>query len=67
MLTLKEAAARDGAFSARYLQKLCRTGRIKDAICHGGTWFLADDYQILPSVAVKGRPRKVRLEPRATV
>lgn len=67
MLTLKEAAAKDGAFSARYLQKLCRTGRIQDSILLAGTWFLADDYKILDSAAVKGRPRKVRLEPRAPV
>jgi len=67
MLTLKEAAAKDGAFSARYLQKLCRTGRIKDAICHAGTWFLADDYTIIESSATKGRPKKQRLEPRTPV
>jgi len=67
MLTLKEAAARDGAFSTRYLQKLCRNGRIKAAVCHAGTWFLADDYKIEPSVALKGRPPKKRLEPRSPV
>ena len=67
MLTLKEAAQKDGAFSARYLQKLCRDGRIKQAVCHSGTWFLADDYKIAPSVALKGRPPKKQLEPRSPV
>jgi len=67
MLTLKEAAARDGAFSARYLQKLCREGRIKLAVCYSGTWFLADDYKIAPSDAVRGRPMKKRLVPRSPV
>jgi len=67
MLTLKEAAQKDGAFSARYLQKLCRGGRIKLAVCHSGTWFLADDYQIAPSEALKGRPPKKQLDPRSPV